>query len=40
MINSMNHDEFVAKLKELVCVADWHYRYYRQRARKYKRIDY
>jgi hypothetical protein len=40
MINSMNYDEFVAKLKELVCVADWHYRYYRQRARKYKRIDY
>jgi hypothetical protein len=34
----MNHDEFIAKLKELVCYADWHHRYYSQRARKYKRI--
>ncbi|MGA2246429.1 MAG: hypothetical protein ABSH48_15650 [Verrucomicrobiota bacterium] len=36
----MNHDEFIAKLKELLCYADWHHRYYTQRARKYKRIDY
>ena len=40
MILNMNRDEFSAKLKELVCVADWHHRYYTQRARKYKRIDY
>ena len=36
----MNHDEFTAKLKEMVCLADWHFRYYTQRCRKYKRIDY
>jgi hypothetical protein len=36
----MNHDEFIAKLKEMVCYADWHHRYYTRRARKYKRIDY
>jgi hypothetical protein len=40
MIANMNHDEFAAKLKELVCYADWHHRYYTQRARKYKRFDY
>ena len=40
MIANMNHDEFIAKLKDLVCYADWHHRYYSQRARKYKRIDY
>jgi hypothetical protein len=40
MIANMNHDEFVAKLKELVCFSDWHHRYYTLRARKYKRIDY
>ena len=40
MIEKMNHDEFIAKLKELVCYADWHQRYYTKRARKYKRIDY
>jgi len=40
MIKNMEHDEFLAKLKELICYADWHHRYYTQRARKYKRIDY
>jgi hypothetical protein len=40
MIGNMNRDEFNAKLKELVCYADWHHRYYTQKARKYKRIDY
>jgi hypothetical protein len=40
MIVNMNHEEFNAKLKEMVCLSDWHYRYYTQRARKFKRIDY
>jgi len=40
MIANMNHDEFVAKLKEMVCYSDWHKRYYTARARKYKRFDY
>ena len=40
MIANMNHEEFIAKLKEEVCNSDWHHRYYMQRARKYKRIDY
>jgi hypothetical protein len=40
MIANMNHDEFIAKLKELVCESDWLHRYYTERARKYKRIDY
>lgn len=40
MILNMNRDEFAAKLKEMVCLADWHHRYYTRRAGKYKRIDY
>jgi len=40
MILNMNHQEFEAKLKELVCLSDWHFRYYTRRSRKYKRIDY
>jgi hypothetical protein len=40
MIANMNHDEFIDKLKKLVCYADWHHRYYMARARKYNRFDY
>ena len=40
MIANMNHNEFLDNLKKLVCYADWHHRYYTQRARKYKRIDF
>ena len=40
MIGNMNQEEFIAKLKELICLSDWHHRYYTKRARKYKRIDY
>ncbi len=36
----MNHEEFISKLKERVCLADWHRRYYTSRARKFKRLDY
>ncbi len=35
----MNHEQFISKLKEMVCLSDWHKRYYTRRARKYKRID-
>jgi hypothetical protein len=40
MIANMNLEQFIAKLKEMVCFSDWHKRYYTKRARKYKRIDY
>lgn len=40
MIANMNHDEFIAKLKQQVCYSDWHHRYYMARAKKYSRIDY
>jgi hypothetical protein len=40
MIANMNHDQFISKLKEMVCLSDWHKRYYTKRARKFKRIDY
>ena len=40
MIENMNQEQFIAKLKEMVCLSDWHKRYYTKRARKYKRIDY
>src|ERR1035437_6719621 len=39
MIANMNHEEFICELKNMVCHADWHKRYYTKRARKYKRID-
>ena len=36
----MNPDQFAVELKELRCHADWHKRYYSERARKYHMIDY
>jgi hypothetical protein len=40
MILNMNHEQFLAKLKEMVCLSYWHMRYYTKRARKFKRRDY
>jgi hypothetical protein len=37
---NMNHTEFESKLKEMVCLSDWHFRYYSRQCRKYKRFDY
>ena len=39
MIANMNHPEFIAKLKDSICVADWHKRYYTKQAGKYCKID-
>jgi hypothetical protein len=36
----MNQAEFESKLKQMVCLSDWHFRYYSQRSRKWKWIDY
>lgn len=35
----MNHEEFITKLKDSICVADWHKRYFTKRAGKYCQID-
>ena len=40
MMNIMNSEKFLGELKEKICFADWHKRYYQNRARKYHRIDY
>lgn len=39
MLASMKSEEFLSKLNENLCSADWHRRYYMARARKYQRID-
>ena len=40
MIANMNRDEFITKLKNSICIADLHKRYFTKRAEKYNRIDY
>ena len=36
----MNSENFIAEIKELRCIADWHKRYYADRSRKYHQMDY
>jgi len=40
MIANMNHEEFEAKLKEMIWTADWHQRYYKKLAARWDRRDY
>jgi hypothetical protein len=40
MIANMNQEQFIAKLKEMVCLADWEMRYFTKQAGRFKRIDY
>lgn len=40
MIANMNHDEFISKLKDSICVADLHRRFFTKRAEKYNQYDY
>jgi len=40
MIKSMNQEKFLVETKELRCRADWHRRYYSDRANTFHRIDY
>lgn len=40
MIATMNRKDFLSKLNEDICYADWHCRYYTQQSRKYSCRDY
>jgi hypothetical protein len=40
MIANMNHAEFIAKLKDSICVSDLHRRFFTKRAEKYNQYDY